>query len=87
MEKLFGRSYETIGETSGDLLLKTRGNVKVQVGSSFVDLIKGGEINASVDVIKEASSLESISDNGLYIIDAALYARYEDNTIPLVTSE
>lgn len=87
MEKLFGKSYETIGETSGDLLLKTRGNVKVQVGSSFVDLIKGGELNASVDVIKEASSLESISDNGLYIIDAALYARYENNTIPLVTSE
>lgn len=87
MEKLFGRSYETIGETSGDLLLKTRGNVKVQVGSSFVDLIKGGELNASVDVIKEASSLESISDNGLYIIDSALYVRYEDNTIPLVTSE
>ena len=87
MEKLFGRSYETIGETSGDLLLKTRGNVKVQVGSSFIDLIKGGELNASVDVIKEASSLDSISGNGLYIIDSALYVRYEDTTIPLSTSE
>ena len=29
MEKFFGRTYETVGNVSGDLLLKTRGGVKI----------------------------------------------------------
>ena len=47
MEKFFGRTYETVGNVSGDLLLKTRGGIKVQIGSSFIDLVKNGKINAS----------------------------------------
>lgn len=43
MEKFFGRTYETVGNVSGDLLLKTRGGVKVQIGSSFIDLVKMGK--------------------------------------------
>lgn len=87
MEKLFGRTYETLGETNGDLLLKTRGNIKVQIGSSFIDLVKGGKINANVDVIKEASTTEDISDNGLYLVDQILYARYNDTTLQLTSSD
>ena len=52
MEKFFGRTYETVGNVSGDLLLKTRGGVKIQIGSSFIDLIKNGKINVDIDIIK-----------------------------------
>lgn len=83
MEKFFGRTYETIGNVSGDLLLKTRGGVKVQIGSSFIDLIKGGKINVDVDIIKEASSKDNIIDNGLYLIDNILYVKYQDTVLPL----
>lgn len=87
MEKLFGRSYESVGDTSGDLILKTRGNVKVQVGSSFVDLIKGGEINVSVDIVKEASSKDKITNNGIYLVDNVVYVKYQDTVLPLNDTE
>ena len=64
MEKFFGRTYETVGNVSGDLLLKTRGGIKVQIGSSFIDLVKNGKINVDIDIIKEASSKDNIIDNG-----------------------
>lgn len=83
MEKFFGRTYETVGNVSGDLLLKTRGGVKVQIGSSFIDLVKNGKINADIDIIKEASSKDSIIDNGLYLVKDVLYVKYQDTVISL----
>ena len=86
MEKFFGRTYETVGNVSGDLLLKTRGGVKVQIGSSFIDLIKNGKINADIDIIKEASSKDNIIDNGLYIVKNVLYVKYQDTVLPFSSS-
>ena len=83
MEKFFGRTYETVGNVSGDLLLKTRGGVKVQIGSSFIDLIKNGKINVDIDIIKEASSKDNIIDNGLYLVKDVLYVKYYDTVLPL----
>ena len=83
MEKFFGRTYETVGNVSGDLLLKTRGGVKVQIGSSFIDLIKNGKINVDIDIIKEASSKDNIIDNGLYLVKDVLYVKYQDTVLPL----
>lgn len=83
MEKFFGRTYETVGNVSGDLLLKTRGGVKVQIGSSFIDLVKNGKINVDIDIIKEASSKDNIIDNGLYIVKDVLYVKYQNTILPL----
>ena len=83
MEKFFGRTYETVGNVSGDLLLKTRGGVKVQIGSSFIDLVKNGKINVDIDIIKEASSKDNIIDNGLYLVKDVLYVKYQDIVLPL----
>ena len=83
MEKFFGRTYETVGNVSGDLLLKTRGGVKIQIGSSFIDLIKNGKINVDIDIIKEASSKDNIIDNGFYLLDNILYVRYQDTILPI----
>lgn len=83
MEKFFGRTYETVGNVSGDLLLKTRGGVKVQIGSSFIDLVKNGKINVDINIIKEASSKDNIIDNGLYLIKDVLYVKYQDTILPL----
>ena len=83
MEKFFGRTYETVGNVSGDLLLKTRGGVKVQIGSSFIDLIKNGKINVDIDIIKEASSKDNIINNGLYLVKDVLYVKYQNTVLPL----
>lgn len=86
MEKFFGRTYETVGNVSGDLLLKTRGGVKIQIGSSFIDLIKNGKINTDIDIIREASSKDNIIDNGLYIVKDVLYVKYQNTVLPLSSS-
>lgn len=52
-EKLFGRMYETVGSSSSDLLLKSRGSVKIQWGNKFIDLIKDGNINYPREIINK----------------------------------
>lgn len=47
-EQLFGSSYHTVGSTSEDLLLKTRGHVKVQIGNVFKDLLDLDSNNYSI---------------------------------------
>lgn len=37
MEQLFGKCYETVGNIESDLLLKTRSEVKIQIGNQFLD--------------------------------------------------
>lgn len=50
---MFGKTYETVGSTSGNLLLRTKGDLKIQWGNKFIDLVKDGRINAenkSIDI-------------------------------------
>lgn len=65
--KLFGRTYNNIGNSNSDLILKTRGQVKVQWGSKFIDLIKDGRINADCKIIYKEDSV-GVKD-GIYIIN------------------
>lgn len=64
--KLFGRSYETIGNSNSDFCIKTRGQVKIQWGSKFIDLIKDGKINVDSNFIYKSNSV-GVKD-GLYVI-------------------
>ena len=52
-EKLFGRVYESVGSSSSDLLIKSKGSVKIQWGNKYIDLIKNGEINYPKDKIQK----------------------------------
>ena len=56
--KLFGKSFRTVGNTESDLLLKTRGNIKVQCRQSFADIFKDGKLNVNIDIIKKVDKLE-----------------------------
>lgn len=71
MTKLFGRSYSTVGESDSDLILKTKGQIKIQWGKKFIDLIKDGKINAgSKDLIYSVSDESKINQlqNGIYFV-------------------
>jgi hypothetical protein len=39
-----GVSYESVGSSTSNLLLKSNGTVRVQWGSKLIDLIKNGKI-------------------------------------------
>lgn len=63
---LFGRSYESAGSSSADFLIKTKGKVKIQYGSKFIDLIKDGKINADAKFIYKEKEV-GVKD-GIYVI-------------------
>lgn len=71
MSTLFGRSYTSIGESSNDLLLKTRGQIKIQWGNKFIDLIKDGKLNYNDKLINSVTTVQDISTskNGIYYVE------------------
>lgn len=53
-KSLFGRVFEEIGSSTSDLLLKTKGKVKIQWGNKFIDLInEEGVVSYPKDQIKK----------------------------------
>ena len=63
---LFGRSYSNVGSSTQDFLIKTKGQVKIQWGSKFIDLIKNGKINSESEFIFKEDSIGT--QNGIYVI-------------------
>ena len=63
---LFGRNYNQVGSSNSDFLIKTKGQVKVQWGTMFIDLIKDGKINVNSKFIYKENSLGT--KDGIYII-------------------
>lgn len=71
MEKLFGRAYETIGSTGSDFIIKTKGQVKIQWGNKFVDIIKDGKIvsDGGIDISKVPTEEDIPKFNGIYFVE------------------
>jgi len=86
-EKLFGRVYEGgVGSTEKDLLLKTRGDIKIQIGKRFVSLLKNGELNIP-NTFKEVDSTDSIKSDGLYLVGESIYAKINGKLFPFSANE
>ena len=62
----FGRSYTSIGNSNSDFLIKTKGQIKIQWGQKFIDLIKDGKINVDAKFIYKENSV-GVKD-GIYVI-------------------
>ena len=84
---MFGRSYSQIGDSNSDFLIKTRGQVKIQWGSKFIDLIKDGKINTDSNFIRQVNTKSKIgSKDGIYITkdDGFVYLQSGGTLIPLL---
>lgn len=86
-DKLFGRTYSTVGNSDSDFIIKTRGQVKVQWGKKFIDIIKDGKLNVDVTLIKEVSSIDSITSDGIYMLEGSntVVVRINGVTVSLVS--
>lgn len=87
--KYFGSNQTTIGKSTSDLTLKTRGKIKIQWGNKFIDLIKDGKLNVQSKFIYNVNSEEDISgQDGLYVTsDGSVYLKIGDQTLPLTNGE
>lgn len=64
--KSFGRAYSNVGTSNSDFLIKTKGQVKIQWGNKFIDLIKNGKINVDAKFIYKQNEV-GVKD-GIYVI-------------------
>lgn len=65
-----GTTYETIGSSTSNLLLKCNGTARIQWGTKLIDLIKNGKIaseNSSEQIFKISDKSEMTKD-GIYIL-------------------
>ena len=74
MEKttIGGTTYDSIGSSSSNLLLKCNGTARIQWGGKLIDLIKNGKLavdtnNNSVQIFVVSNESEIKSD-GIYVI-------------------
>lgn len=63
---MFGRSYNQVGNSNSDFLIKTKGQIKIQWGNKFIDLIKDGKINVNAQFVYQQDSVGS--KDGIYVI-------------------
>lgn len=68
MTTMFGKAYDTVGSADRNLILQTRGDLKVKWGNKYIDLIKNGKINVDIDLLKKIDSKDSIHKDGIYLI-------------------
>lgn len=71
MAQLFGKNYQETGSSSSPLLLRSNGEIKLQWGNKFIDLVKNGKINSEAkQFIYIVDSKEDINNNGIYLINS-----------------
>ena len=78
---LFGSSYSPVGSSTSDLLLKSRGKVKIQVGNKFIDLIKDGKINVQSKFIYQQNEVGKL--DGIYVVGEDIFLVVDGNQINL----
>lgn len=80
MAQLFGKNYQEAGSSSSPLLLRSNGEIKLQWGNKFIDLIKNGKINSeSKDYIFTVDASDEIKANGIYLVteDSSIWISVE----------
>lgn len=66
---MFGKTYNTVGSSDSNFIIKTKGDLKIQWGNKYIDLIKNGKIvSENSSIIQTAVSQEEISSDGIYLI-------------------
>lgn len=66
---LFGKTYNVVGSTDSNFLIKTKGDLKVQWGNKFINILKNGKIaSEGTDLLQTVSSSDDISGDGIYLV-------------------
>lgn len=88
---LFGKPYNSIGSTDSNLIIQSKGDIKIRWGNKFIDLIKNGKLqsgSSSTSIITEISSADSITEDGIYLVDGKdVYISLKGNVVPITKNE
>lgn len=80
---MFNKSLEEIGSLSKELILKTSGKIKIQIGRKFFDLLNNnGTLNVKFpEPIKSIDSDEEVSSSGFYNLNGQLRYSLDGETL------
>lgn len=85
--EMFGKSYDSIGSTNSNFIIKTKGDLKVQWGNKFITLIKNGKIaQESTKLLNIANSIDDITKDGIYLIDDLVWVVIDGTKVQLNSS-
>lgn len=90
MAQLFGKNYQEAGSSSSPLLLRSNGEIKLQWGNKFIDLIKNGKINSEAkDYIFTVDTSDEIKANGIYLVteDSSIWINVEGTKTKLINTD
>ena len=91
MINIFGKDHDVVGSQDRDLILKTNGKIKIQMGKKFIDLLDlKGNINAPTkNPISSAKTPEEVSSSGqgFYIVDGNLFVNVDGQVIQITGLE
>lgn len=86
---LFNKNHNELGSLDKDLILKTRGQVRIQFGKKFVNLLNNkGQLDVkipTVEYIKPVESTDLINSNGFYYYNGVIIAYVDGNTLEFAT--
>lgn len=85
---LFGKPQDALGSSNTDLILKTKGNIKIQFGNKFIDLFKNGKINTDIKIAYQVNSVDDIGvRDGIYVVGSGdIYLKLGNSIIGLTTN-
>lgn len=90
MAQLFGKNYQEAGSASSPLLLRSNGEIKLQWGNKFIDLVKNGKINSEAkDCIFTVDTSDEIKANGIYLVteDSSIWINVEGTKAKLSNND
>lgn len=90
MAQLFGKNYQEAGSSSSPLLLRSNGEIKLQWGNKFIDLVKNGKINSEAkDCIFTVDTSDEIKANGIYLVteDSSIWINVEGTKAKLSNND
>lgn len=88
MINVFGKNHEEIGSLDKNLVLQTKGKVKIRYGRKYIDLLdNNGNINVKIPkILKKVNSKDEIVPDGIYLYDGDLYANIGEEIIQFTGS-
>lgn len=90
--QMFGKTFNAVGTPTNNLLLRTKGDLKIQWGNKFIDLIKDGKINNSSDFkVNIVDSVDEIELDGMYLLNSdgeqAIICHVNDTNFELYSTQ
>ena len=84
---MFGKTYNTIGSTDSNFIIKTKGDLKVKWGNKYIDVIKNGKIASESDkILKKVDTIENITSDGIYLVGDIVWVIIDGVKIQLSSS-